>query len=40
MNLWKMLKNWLRQRKAEVNRDWASVPNPEWAAKRGGRDYW
>ena len=32
--------DWWRRRRAEVRKDWASVPNPEWAAKRGGRDYW
>jgi hypothetical protein len=33
--------DWWRQRKAEAHREWAHVPNPEWAAKRGtGREYW
>lgn len=32
--------NWWRQRKTEMQRDWAHVPNPEWRAKRGGREYW
>jgi hypothetical protein len=35
-----MLDMW-RRRKAEAHREWAHVPNPEWAAKRGtGREYW
>jgi len=29
-----------RRRRAELHRDWASVPPPEWRASRGGRDYW
>ena len=32
--------DWFRRRKADVHRDWAHVPNPEWAAKRGGREIW
>ena len=32
--------DWWKRRKADIHRDWASVPNPEWAAKRGGREYW
>lgn len=32
--------DWWKRRKADIYRDWASVPNPEWAAKRGGREYW
>lgn len=33
--------DWWRRRKADAYRDWAHVPPPEWAAKRGtGRDYW
>jgi hypothetical protein len=32
--------DWWKKRKAEVLREWAHVPNPEWAAKRGGREYW
>ena len=24
--------DWFRRRKADVHRDWAHVPNPEWAA--------
>jgi hypothetical protein len=35
-----MLDMW-RRRKTEAHREWAHVPPPEWAAKRGtGRDYW
>ena len=28
-----------RERSAEANREWANVPNPEWRASRGGKDY-
>ena len=34
------LQRFWQQRSAEANREWASVPNPEWKASRGGRDYW
>ena len=35
------LKRLIRKWKADVRREWARVPPPEWAAKRGtGREYW
>lgn len=32
--------DWWKRRKADVHREWAHVPDPQWAAKRGGREYW
>jgi hypothetical protein len=34
------LRRWYRTVMAITRRDWASVPPPDWAAKRSGRDYW
>lgn len=34
------LLEFFKRRRAQMHRDWASVPPPEWAAKRGWRDYW
>jgi hypothetical protein len=34
------LRRWIRTVRAMMQRNWASVPPPIWAAKRGGRDYW
>ena len=35
------LRRWYRTVMAITRRDWASVPPPSWACKRGsGRDYW
>jgi hypothetical protein len=31
---------WFKRREAFRKTEWARVPPPEWAAKRGGRDYW
>lgn len=31
---------WWKRHQAAIYRDWAHVPPPEWAAKRGWRDYW
>ena len=36
----KWLLGFFKRREAFRRREWAHVPNPEWAAKRGGRDYW
>lgn len=36
----KALQRFWRERNAMLRREWASVPNPEWRASRGGRDYW
>ena len=36
--------DWLRQIfrrwNYERKREWTQVPPPDWAAKRGGREYW
>lgn len=34
------LKRLIRKWKFDARREWARVPPPEWAAKRGGREYW
>lgn len=31
---------WTKAMREEAHREWRRVPPPEWAAKRGGRDYW
>lgn len=34
------LRRWIQTVQAMTRRDWSSVPPPDWAAKRSGRDYW
>jgi hypothetical protein len=34
------VRRWIKMILAETQREWRRVPPPEWAAKRGGRDYW
>lgn len=34
------LRRWYRTVKAMSKREWASVPPPIWAAKRGGVEIW
>lgn len=34
------LLNFWRRRDEYRRREWAHVPPPTWAAKRGWRDYW
>lgn len=37
MNWWKRFLRWLDEGRREA---WRHVPPPQWAAKRGGREYW
>lgn len=32
--------DFFRKRDEYRRKEWARVPPPEWAAKRGGREYW
>ena len=32
--------DWWKKRNADIHREWAHVPPPEWAAKRGGVEIW
>jgi len=38
--MFRAIAKWWRRRKFEAMKEWGHVPPPEWAAKRGGRDYW
>jgi len=38
--MFRAIRDWWRKREYYLWREWAHVPPPEWAAKRGGRDYW
>lgn len=42
MNIWMTFLDWLRRRKAETHKEWASVPAPNWACSRRrlGGYYW
>ena len=42
MNIWMILLDWIKSKRADAHREWAHVPAPNWACsrRRTGGHYW